>query len=226
MEIIIENGLNLGLIVGHLVIENLENKRNRNKRMDKIVSALQKEVKENTDLFLEMDELKAYREFINSSKSVIESKETGPKILVNLILKNDYLPKISRVVDCMNIISIKTGLTISIWDKDKVKKDIVYKLSKGGEKYWPFMGEEVELLEGELVAIDNEKVLCLVRYRDSKYAPVTIETKNIVVHIQGIKGIKKEVVENALDELEQLLLANVSGETKEKKIITNENTFV
>ena len=157
---------------------------------------------------------------------MIESKETGPKILVNLILKNDYLPKISRVVDCMNIISIKTGLTISIWDKDKVKKDIVYKLSKGGEKYWPFMGEEVELLEGELVAIDNEKVLCLVRYRDSKYAPVTIETKNIVVHIQGIKGIKKEVVENALDELEQLLLANVSGETKEKKIITNENTFV
>ncbi len=220
MEVIIDNNAReVGLIVGHLIIENIENKRNRNSRMDKIVSELQKEVKENPKKFLETDALEAYKEFINSSRSVIESKEPGPKILVNLILKNGYLPTISRVVDCMNIVSIKTDLTFSSWDKDKIKGDIVYKLSSGGEKYWPFMGEEVELLKGELTAVDDEKVLCLVRYRDSKYAPVMLETKNIVVHIQGIEGVSKEKIEIALNEIERLLLENVGGRTIQKIVL-------
>tara|TARA_Y100000310_G_scaffold94955_1_gene92787 strand:- start:21191 stop:21853 length:663 start_codon:yes stop_codon:yes gene_type:complete len=220
MDVVIENNSGADLIVGHLIIENLQNKKNRNKGMEREVSALQKEVKANQDKFLNTETLKAYEEFINSSQSAIESKDPGPKILIDLILKNGYLPTVSRVVDCMNIISIKTGLTISIWDKDKVKGNIVYKLSQGGEKYLPFMGEEVELLKDELVAFDDEKILCLVRYRDSQYAPVTLETSNIIVHIQGVKGIKKDVIENALDELEKLLLETTNGQTNEKKIVT------
>lgn len=209
-----------GLGVGHLIIGNIENKKNRNGRMDKLISELQKNLKENPRKFLDTPELRCYKEFITSSKRVVESAEPGPEILINLVLKNGHLPTISRVVDCMNVVSIKTGLTFSIWDKDKIKGNIVYKLSKGGEKYWPFMGNEVELLEDELVAFDDEKVLCLVRYRDSKYAPVTLETKNIVVHIQGVNGISKEKIELALNEIEKLLLENVNGQTQEKKIIT------
>lgn len=209
------------LIVGHLIIENIENKRNRNSRMDKLISELQKEVRENSNKFLDMHELKCYKNFIDATKSVIESKEPGPAILANLILKNGYLPTISRAVDCMNVVSIKTGLTFSMWNKDLIKGDVVYKLSKCGEKYWPFMGDEVELLEGELIAVDGEKVLCLVRYRDSNYDPVTLETKNITIHIQGINGINEDKIKNALDEIERLLLENVSGQTKEKNIITS-----
>src|SRR3989338_3348720 len=103
-----EDAKDSGLIVGHLIIENIENKKNRNSRMDKLVSELQKDVKENPNKFLDMLELKCYEDFINSSKSIIESKEPGPKILINLILKNGYLPTISRVVDCMNVVSIRT----------------------------------------------------------------------------------------------------------------------
>ncbi|MBU0899177.1 MAG: hypothetical protein KKB03_03670 [Nanoarchaeota archaeon] len=220
MEIRISDELkDSGLIIGHLVIENLENKKNPNKGMEKLLKSLRNNVKENPDSFLNKDELKAYSEFINSVDSVIESKNVGPNILINLILEKGYLPNISRVVDCMNIISIKSGLTISIWDKDNIKGDIIYKLTEGGERYWPFMGDEVKLLKGELAAFDDEKVLCLVRYRDSKYAPVTLETKNIVVHIQGVKGITKESVEKALNELENLLVENTGGTAIKKKII-------
>ncbi len=80
------------------------------------------------------------------------------------------------------------------------------------------MGEEVELLPNELAAFDDEKVLCLVRYRDSKYAPVTLDTRNIIIHIQGVNGISKQHIERALDQLETLLLDNVGGQSKEKKI--------
>ena len=220
------NTKNSGLIVGHLVIENIENienKKNRNNRMEKLIKELETEVKQNPESFLEKDELKAYEEFINSCKSAITSNDSAPRILVNIILKQGKLPTISRVVDCMNVVSIKRGLTISIWDKDRIKGFVTYKLSEGGEKYCPFMGEEVTLLQGELATFDEEKVLGLVRYRDSKYAPVTLETKNILVHMQGVGNISKELVISALDELEILLLENVGGITTEKKIINSEN---
>ena len=154
-----------------------------------------------------------------SSESVVDSKDHAAKILVNLILENNYLPNISRAVDCMNVVSIKSGLTISMWDSEKINGNIIYKNSQGGEKYWPFMGEEVELLDNELAAFDEEKVLCLVRYRDSKYAPIMEETTKMVVHIQGVEGISKERVENALNELEQLLIENVGAKISKKEII-------
>ncbi|GEM_PF-79789 len=216
-----ENSKESGLVVGHLVIENIENKKNRNGKLEKEVEILEKDVKSNTNRFLELDSLKVYKRFIDSSKSIIKSEDPGPKILVNLILKSGHLPKISRAVDSMNIVSVKNGLTVSMWDKDKVKGDIIYRLSNGGENYCPFMGEEVKLLKGELAAFDDEKVLCLVRYRDSKYAPVTPETKNIIAHIQGVNGISKESVEKALTELQQLLVENVGGNVVEKFISQN-----
>ncbi len=220
MNVSIEDAAkNSGLIVGHMVIENIENRKNRTNRLDKLVSSLEKDVKNNPDRFINTEELRHYKEFISSSRSVIESEEYGTEILVNLILKNGHLPAISRVVDCMNVISVRSGLTVSIWDRERIKGGIIYRLSRGGEKYWPFTGEEVELLKGELVAFDDEKVLCLVKYRDSKYAPVTLETKDIVVHIQGVEGIRKVAIESALNELEGLLLENAKGETKEKSII-------
>ncbi|MBS3158385.1 hypothetical protein J4206_03800 [Candidatus Woesearchaeota archaeon] len=220
MEVTIKDDCrNSELIVGHLVIEGIENAKNRNNRIEKLVSVLEKEIKENSANFLNNERINAYERFINSSKSAIASTACGPKILVELILKSGHLPKISRAVDCMNIVSIRSGLTFSMWNKDLIKGNIVYKMSNGKEKYWPFMGEEVELLKDEVAAFDDEKVLCLVRYRDSKYAPTTIETKNLVVHVQGVAGIKREAIENALDEIERLLVENVKGKVVEKKII-------
>ncbi|MCH7902297.1 hypothetical protein IIC68_00935 [archaeon] len=208
-----------GLIVGELIVEEMENKKNRNKRMKKFISALEKEVKADSEKFLENGVIKAFDEFLASSESVVDSKDHAAKILVNLILENNYLPNISRAVDCMNVVSIKSGLTISMWDSEKINGNIIYKNSQGGEKYWPFMGEEVELLDNELAAFDEEKVLCLVRYRDSKYAPIMEETTKMVVHIQGVEGISKERVENALNELEQLLIENVGAKISKKEII-------
>ncbi|MBI4163951.1 MAG: lysine--tRNA ligase [Candidatus Aenigmarchaeota archaeon] len=222
IDVRFEDAGNSGLIVGHLVIEGLENKKNRNSPLEREVSILEKEIKENSNRFLQSATIKAYQGFIDSTKSIIQSKDVGPKILVDIILKSGHLPKISRIVDCMNIVSVRTGLTFSTWDKDKIKGDIVYKHSKGGEKYWPFGGgEEVKLLPAELAGFDDEKVLCLVRYRDSKYAPVTLDTKNIVIHIQGVNGIPKNEIESALNQIEKLILETVGGKVVEKSIYQN-----
>jgi DNA/RNA-binding domain of Phe-tRNA-synthetase-like protein len=223
MEVTLGKGVEKhGLIVGHAVIEGVENKKNRNGRIERLASDLEKQVKENPSKFLDTPQLASYERFINSCESAIESRDAGPKILIELVRTKGFLPRISRVVDCMNLVSIKSGLTMSVWDKDLIKGNIDYRLSAGGERYWPFAGEEVALLPGELAAFDEEKVLCLVRYRDSKYAPVTPETHNLVVHVQGVEGISKEAVDSAVNELEALILENTGGKTTEKYTAVSE----
>ncbi len=209
-----------GLVaVGHALIEGIENKRNRNGRIERAVEELEKSVKEKPGHFTSSKGILAYKSAFDSQKSALGATEPGPKILSEIIIKNGHLPKISRVVDCMNLVSVESGLTVSAWDADGIRGGVVYKLSDGGEKYWPFMGEEIPLVPGELAAFDEEKVLCLVRYRDSKYAPVTADSKRIAVHIQGVNGIGKPEIEKALNELEQLVLENCGGTSLEKKII-------
>lgn len=207
------------LIVGEIVIESIENKKNRNKPLDRQISALSAEVRKDSKKFTENRNVKAYEKFTSLFSDQLYDQPPGPKILTNLIIERGYLPTISRVVDAMNYTSIKNCLTVSIWDADKIKGNIVYKNSVGGEKYWPFMGEEHELSSGELAAFDDEKVLCLVRYRDSKYAPVELETKNIIVHIQGIDDIEEIDIKSALDKLKELLVQSVGGEIKSENII-------
>lgn len=208
-----------GLVVGKVVLKNIENKKNRNKRLDKMLSQLQKEVREDSNSFFSNQFIAAYKKFIALFHTTTIIGKPAPEILIDMILERGYLPTISRVVDSMNYISVRTGLTISSWDLDKVDGEIKYELSQGGEKYHPFMGEEIQLEANELIARDDEKVLCLVRYRDSQYAQVTLETTNLAVHIQGIKGIARDKVESALNQLTELLAEAVGGEVVDKKVI-------
>ena len=56
-----------GLIVGHLLMEGLENKKNRNSRLEKEVELLEKEVKENEAVLAAIEEaLKRARAFVGS----------------------------------------------------------------------------------------------------------------------------------------------------------------
>ena len=220
MDIIIDDSTkDTQLIVGHLIIGGIENKKNRNKPLEKAAKKVNHAVKENPKAFLEKKEITAYEESFADTPSSVASTDSAAKILINLIVETGHLPKISRVVDCMNIVSVTHGIPVSIWDREKVHGTITYTRSKGGEKYWPFMGEEVSLLQNELIAVDDEQVLCLLRYRDSKYAPVSLDSSSIVVHIQVTNGIPAQTVQTALDELETLILNNCGGKTIEKKIV-------
>ena len=84
---------NWGLAVGHLVIQNIENKKNRNGFLEKEVKNLEKEVKENPEKFLNSDVLESYKK-LDRPTTELSAVEAAPAILANLILKNGNLPTI------------------------------------------------------------------------------------------------------------------------------------
>lgn len=215
----------LRLRYGQVLIKGLLNKKNRSNGMKREIKALEIEVKAKPETFYNKSQVQKYRDWIKRTKSTVDvlpgvPTDSAAVILTRLVVDKGNLPCISRVVDCMNYISIKHGVAISIWDQDQVKGAITYKLSKGGEKYRPFMSEvELELLPNELAAFDESGICrCLVRYRDSNYASVEVDTRNICVHMQFINPSTDDNIEIALTELEKLLLAEVGGTVTEHKI--------
>lgn len=216
----------LHLRYGQVLIKGVSNKKNRSNGMKRDIKALETEVKAKPEVFYNKPQVQKYREWIKITKSAVDvlpgvPTDSAAVILTRLIVDKGNLPCISRVVDSMNYISIKYGVAISIWDQDQVRGAITYKLSKGGEKYKPFMSDqELELLPNELAAFDEANICrCLVRYRDSNYAPVEVDTHNICVHMQFINPSAEDNIEVALTELEKLLIAEVGGTVTEHRIV-------
>lgn len=120
----------------------------------------------------------------------------------------------------MNYISVNHCVAISMWDSQKISGNILYRVTDGGEQYWPFMSDEQVLAPKEVCAFDEEKCLCLVRYwisfcsfsfvkisryRDSKYACVTPQTTSITIHVQFINLAESDLIEVVNQEFRELL---------------------
>jgi phenylalanyl-tRNA synthetase beta chain len=64
---------------------------------------------------------------------------------------------------------------------DKVKRGIIVRTEISGEKMITVTGEELELLESDLVIADEEKILALAGIKGGNSAEVDENTKNIII---------------------------------------------
>ncbi len=201
-----------GLKIAHLEIDGIEVKRSM-KSLKKVVRASREEIK-NKYSGVELAEdpkIKAYRDFIKKFDVSPSKQKAASEALIRIVLTKGKLSDINNVVDCMNMVSMRTGLTFSSWDKDKIKGDVVVRYSKEGERYTAIGDEEMILKAGEVIEADDERVLCLIRYRDCQFAMVDNNTKNILIHIQGVEGITEEETKAAKEELKKLVLEFAGG---------------
>ncbi|MEM5811805.1 MAG: phenylalanine--tRNA ligase subunit beta [Candidatus Aenigmatarchaeota archaeon] len=127
---------------------------------------------------------------------VITQKDLAPFYFGRLILnlKNRPSPEWLRelvefygfnsnnfLVDLANFVMIEYGAPLHIFDLDRVKGDIRVRLAKKGERFISLENKEF-LLEGEEIVItDEEKILALAGIKGSKFAEVTLETRNIFI---------------------------------------------
>eukprot|EP01133_Synstelium_polycarpum_P006700 gene6700-7792_t len=206
------------LTIAQFILKGIKNTRgSRNASLKRSIKELQDEVKKNPTEYLVKPQVVKYKSWMNSTKSIVVENglvpdggsEPAAPILVRLITDKGSLPTISNVVDCMNYISVKYGVAISIWDLDSVNQQqqeagliVQYQYSLGGEKYWPFMAEEeLELLPGELIGVHDKKL-----------------------HIQGVDCDPTDLstIDTARTELQSLLQESVGGGLENSITITND----
>jgi len=133
--------------------------------------------------------------------------------LLKTVLKGHKLPRINKLVDCCNFLSLKYMIPVSATDMDKIEGDIFLGKAVGEEDFTnPGTGMVEKPEQGEVIYSDAAKVL----YRrwnwlENEHVQVTENTQNAVVFVDGLPPFDKEQVENVLKEAKKLIQMFCSG---------------
>lgn len=172
--------------------------------------------------------IRTWREIYRSFGAKPSKFRCSAEALLRRILKGEHLPQVNTLVDLYNSISVKYYLPIGGYDYDKIEGDIFLRFSKIGDFFLPLRGDTYEFLEeGEVVYANSSKVICRKwNYRDCEQTKITTDTKNAILFIDGAEKVKREVVENALTDLEELVLRICGGKSKKKILSLNDPLWI
>ncbi len=126
--------------------------------------------------------------------------------LIGLAQRNGRLPNINTVVDCYNLVSAQTGLSVGAHDLAFVEGDLTFRLTDGSELYVP-LGESAPspVAVGEYACMDATKIICRLDVKQCDQTKVTKTTQALVVYVQGNANTSAEYLENGLREICDLL---------------------
>jgi DNA/RNA-binding domain of Phe-tRNA-synthetase-like protein len=135
--------------------------------------------------------------------------------LISLAKANGRLPNINTVVDCYNLVSAQTGLSIGAHDCAHVRGDVAFRITTGSERYIP-LGEPkpVPVKSGQYACMDDEKIICLMDVKQCEETRITKQTSEFVVYVQGNRQTTANDVRDGLQRL-GVLVAEICGGTYE-----------
>ncbi len=125
---------------------------------------------------------------------------------------------ISPAVDAFNIISIRHIIPCGGDDMNSVEGDVTLGRAVSDEIFAPlFRPDEIEHPDpGEVIYVNRrtKKVLCRRwNWRNADFSKITPDTKNLAINVDGMMpSIAREEIEEAAEELSQLLLRYCGGE--------------
>lgn len=191
---------------GLIIVNDLENAPS-NKRIKKPL---------NSEIGNRMKQENTEHEFVKTWDNVHKMfgsnpKEFPPSIksLLKRVQKGGGFPFINSVVALFNFISIKHLLPCGGDDIDRIRGNLHLGFAKGNEVFIPLGSEEKECPSpGEIIYFDDQTKNIMCRkwnWRNGDFTKITKNTKKIVINIDGIDPVPTSVIEQARDELAQLL---------------------
>jgi DNA/RNA-binding domain of Phe-tRNA-synthetase-like protein len=112
--------------------------------------------------------------------------------LLRRILLNKGLPRVSPMVDAYNLASVRTLLTFSAFDLERIEPPLSVRFSRAREEVTLIGDRRKELTGKEIVLTDSAKILCVYVHGDVEETKVTDSTKDALLVAYGIPGMSKE----------------------------------
>jgi len=119
--------------------------------------------------------------------------------LMRRAVKGNELYRINNVVDLVNLVSIKTGMSIGGYDAERINGQVIFDIGKSGEPYEAIGRGELNI---EFLPVFRDRISAFGSpTSDSVRTSVTTFTKRFLMIIIGFSGDNhtKEVVELSLD---------------------------
>lgn len=187
----------LSALVAH--IEGVRVERS-DERLRKFMEQISEETRNqyNLESLKDVPVLRAYRDFF--WKVGIDPTKTRPaaEALIRRILLGKPIPTINNLVDAYNLASIKTCIALAAFDRDLLKGELLMRSAGKGERFLGIgMQEPKELVGGEIVVADGEKLVAIYPYRDAEQTKIASSTKNVLLLVCGVPGIELDTLAKA-----------------------------
>jgi DNA/RNA-binding domain of Phe-tRNA-synthetase-like protein len=139
---------------------------------------------------------------------------SAAEALLRRLTKKGDIPSINAVVDICNLVSIRYALPAAAFDLRAVQGTITVHFATGDENFIPLRESSPEHPEPGEVIFSDEAELVLARrwcWRQSAESAAQESTQEILFTIEAQHQGGKELVEQAFNDLQRLLVAYVGG---------------
>jgi len=145
-----------------------------------------------------------------SNKKNVASTEA----LLKLLLETGRFPHVNLLVDCYNLVSLKTRLSLGAHDLAQVTGGIHLRITDGSEHFLPLHGTEAKpVAAGEYAYIDDANdVLCRLEVRQAEKTKITTATTDCIMIAQGNALISQDTLRAATEEMVALAKRFCGGE--------------
>jgi len=210
--------------MGIILALGIDNKK-PNKEIAKMLSEVEKYIKLSfvPEDLAKHDLISPWRVVFKEFGSKPSSYHSSVEALIRRILKGNPVPKINKLVDLYNLMSLKHLVPIGADDLDRVDGNIKLCLANGKEKFTAIGSDKAENPDkGEAIYKDDKDVLCRRwNWRDCDKTKLTSNTKNAVIYIDGLPPLSKEKFLGTLKETTALIRTFCDGEV-EYHILNND----
>ncbi len=155
--------------------------------------------------------LQGYVELIRKIGRSPRKFPPSARALINIIKHRKKFPHVLPLVDIYNITTLTSYLSLGVHDLSKLEGTIQFRISSGGEVFYPIGGGEKTTAPGDFVYADNKTVLAWLDVRDSELVKVTDKTRDIIIIVQGNLDTSLAYRMRALEVLCQQIVHSCGG---------------
>ncbi len=196
------------IVIGIAIIKNVDIQKSDDELQHLIDEFVTQQSDLTNELISSYPEVQSYRKLYKQMKIDWHSRRPSPEALLRRIVSKKKLYLINTCVDSYNLVVMKNRVSVGAFNLDQMKFPTMLRFPKPGEKII-LLGEKepTEYKATELGYFDRNKGYNIdFNYRDSQETAVTEKTKNILINVDGVYGISRELVEKTLkDSIEQII---------------------
>ena len=148
---------------------------------------------------------------------------SAAEALLRRLTKQGSIPSINTLVDIGNLVSIRYGLPVAIFDRQAMTGGLTVRLATGDESFTDLGSGERESPEpGEVIFVDEAGLVCARRWcwRQSAESASGPTTTEILVTVEGHHDGAATEVAAALADLEALIREHARPEAMTSGIVT------
>lgn len=189
MQFIVEDKVkDLGVKVVGVIIEGIDNKTITDEYMAYRKKSIASLLDTYEDYNIEEDLVLQGFHQLHDNASIPRRKNTpASENLIKLLIKNNDMFLINKVVDIYNIISMESKLALGAHDIDHITGNVTLKITDGTELFIPLGSTDAKKVkEGEYSYVDDSnEIICRLEVRQVNKTKVTEDTKNVFYIVQG-----------------------------------------